>query len=171
MKFSDEELVKKYLKGNERAFEVLIKRYLKPVYSFVYHQIENKEEAEDLTQEIFVKAWKNLKKFDQKKNFKTWIFTIAKNSVIDYLRKKKKEVWLSEKILNSQNFAEKIFEETKILKEAIEKLSPKYQLVLELYYWQGLNFKEISKILKEPLNTVKSRHYRAILLLRKFILE
>ena len=73
---SDQKLIADYLGGDEKALEILIYRYLKPIYSFVYRYVGNEQEAEDITQEIFVKAWRNLKKFNQNKSFKTWIFTI-----------------------------------------------------------------------------------------------
>jgi len=86
---SDNEIVRKYLKGDEEALEVLIKRYLKPIYSFVYKNIGDSEAAEDIAQETFVKMWKNLKKFDKQKKFSAWLFTIAKNASVDFLRRKK----------------------------------------------------------------------------------
>ena len=84
----EEQLVRDYLKGDENSLEILIGQYLKPIYSFIYRYVGNASEAEDITQEVFVRVWKNLKKFDQNKKFKTWIFGIAKNASIDWLRKK-----------------------------------------------------------------------------------
>ncbi len=95
----DRQLIYDYLKkGDEKSLEILIQRYLKPVYGFAYRYVGNVQEAEDIAQEVFVKVWKNLKKpalslskgFDPKKgNFKAWIFTIAKNTAFDFLKKKK----------------------------------------------------------------------------------
>ena len=87
--YSDEQLVARYLRGDEKSLEFLIQQYLKPIYSFVYKYVGNPQEAEDITQEVFVRMWKYIKKFDQRKKFKTWIFSIAKNAAIDFLRKKK----------------------------------------------------------------------------------
>ncbi len=86
---SDENLVTDYLKGDKKALEILIGRYLKPIYNFLYRYTGDVAEAEDITQEAFVRAWKNIRKFDRNKKFKTWIFGIAKNAAIDFLRKKK----------------------------------------------------------------------------------
>src|SRR3989344_3002747 len=88
MNRSDAELVADHLSGNEKSLEVLIKRNLKPVYGFVYKYAGNAENSEDITQDVFVKMWKNLKRFDQNKNFRTWLFAIAKNSAIDFQEKK-----------------------------------------------------------------------------------
>ncbi len=86
---SDQKLIANYLAGDEKSLEILINRYLRPIYSFVYRHVGNGEVAEDITQEVFVKVWRNLKKFDQNKSFKTWIFTIAKNTSFDFFKKKK----------------------------------------------------------------------------------
>jgi RNA polymerase sigma-70 factor (ECF subfamily) len=175
---SDEELIKKYLKGDEKSLEVLIKRYLKPIYSFAFNFVLNQQDAEDLTQEIFLKMWKNLKKFKKEKNFKSWLFTIAKNTCFDFLRKKKRSLTLNVENLEiiadfTPSLIEMIEKENLMekLKRKIEELSFKMKQVMDLYYNSGLNFREISEILGEPVNTVKSRHRRAISKLKKSILE
>ena len=86
---TDRQLVSDFLGGKDAAFEELLKRYLKPVYNFLYQMTNNPSVIDDLTQETFVKVWKNLAKYNPEKSFKTWIFTIARNSAIDYFRKKK----------------------------------------------------------------------------------
>lgn len=86
---SDEQLVVSYLKGDEKALEILIKRYLKLIYSFAFRFVSNSQEAEDIAQEVFIKMWRNLKKFDKNKKFKSWIFSIAKNTCLDTMKKKK----------------------------------------------------------------------------------
>jgi len=86
---SDQELIKGYLNGNEQALAVLLDRYIKPLHTFVYHLVGGNSEADDVVQETCVKLWRSLKKYDSQKNFKTWIFQIAKNTAIDYLRKKR----------------------------------------------------------------------------------
>jgi RNA polymerase sigma-70 factor (ECF subfamily) len=187
---SDEELIKKYLKGEEKSLEVLIKRYLKPIYSFSFSFVLNQQDAEDLTQEIFLKMWRNLKKFDRNKKlapyrtegsgsgFKSWLFTIAKNTCFDFLRKKKRSLTLN--IENLEIIADftpspiEMFEKEDLmekLKREIEKLPFKMKQVMDLYYNSGLNFREISEILGEPVNTIKSRHRRAISRLKKSIFE
>ncbi len=87
--YTDEQLVTNYLKGDEESLEILIKRYLRPIYSFTFRFVGDSEIVEDITQEVFVKVWRNLKKFDKNKKFKTWIFTIAKNACLDWQKKKK----------------------------------------------------------------------------------
>ena len=86
---SDAELITKYLKGDEASLRILIERYLASVYRFVRGYVKNDSDAEDITQETFVRAWRNFHTFDHEKSFKTWIFAIAKHASIDALKKKK----------------------------------------------------------------------------------
>jgi RNA polymerase sigma-70 factor (ECF subfamily) len=177
MKIPDEKLVEAYLKGDKRALEVLIKRYLKAIYNFAYKYV-GKEEAEDVTQEVFLKMWRNLKKFKKGKSFKSWLFKVAKNTCFDFLRKKKRDLALNLENLDIlADFAPSLIEEVEKenwaekIKKEIEKLPLKMQKVLNLYYNFGLNFREISEVLGEPVNTIKSRHRRAIYRLKKPIFQ
>jgi len=184
LRVNDEQLIVEYLVGNEKSLEILIKRYLKPIYSFAYRYVGNSQDAEDITQEVFVKIWRNLEKFDQQKSFKTWIFSIAKNTSIDCLRKKRAipfsnfenqegENLLTEKLADPSPLPNEIFERAGIaqmLNSAIQQLSPKYRMVLFFRYNDHFNFREIAEALGEPLNTIKSRHRRALILLKKLVL-
>jgi RNA polymerase sigma-70 factor (ECF subfamily) len=177
----DKILIKQYLKGDGKSFEILVLKYLKPIYNFACWYIKNRQDAEDITQEVFIKVWRNLKKFDENKKFKAWIFQIAKNAALDFL-KKKKEILFSEfeneqgenffikKLVNPSPLPNEILEKTEIsqkLASIINELPKKYRIVLILHYNDHFTFKEISEILGEPLNTIKSRHQRTILILKK----
>lgn len=181
---SDQQLIYNYLKkGDEKSLEVLIRRYLKPVYGFAYRYVGNIQEAEDIAQNVFVKVWKNLKKFDGQKSFKAWIFTIAKNTSLDFLRKKKAITFsefenekgksgILEKFIDSSPLPDELLEQKgirEIFVKAVGKLFPKYRRVLLLRHQENLTFREISQRLNEPLNTVKSRHRRAVIMLKKFL--
>ncbi len=182
---SDQKLIADYLKGDEKSLEVLIHRYLKPIYSFVYRYVGNKHEAEDITQEAFIKVWKNLKKFDQSRSFKTWIFSIAKNTAIDFLKKKKtvpfsefeneeRKNTLIETLTDLSPLPQEILEKKDIsqtLARAMEKLSPKYRMVLFLRYNDHFTFREIAESLGEPIDTVKSQHRRALIILKRLLSE
>ena len=181
---SDEKLVADYLRGDEQALRTLIERYLRPVYSFAYRYV-GKDEAEDITQNVFVNIWKNIKKFDRNKKFKTWIFSIAKNVSLDWIKKKKPHLFsefenkegdnlLAESISDPSPLPEELFARSDLkrkLYECMEKLSPNYKIVLTMHYNDHLTFKEIAEILGESLNTVKSRHRRAIIQLKKLLLN
>ena len=155
---NDEILTRKYLQGDEKSLEVLILTYLKPIYSFVYRYVGNGQDAEDITQEVFVKFWRNLKKFDQEKSFKTWIFSIAKNASLDYLKKKKAVPFsefdteeggnrLTDTLADPSPLPLELLEKAgmaKLLNAAMEKLSPQYRMVLFLRYNDHFNFREIA---------------------------
>ncbi|MEK9165994.1 MAG: sigma-70 family RNA polymerase sigma factor [Patescibacteria group bacterium] len=181
---SDEQFINDYFKGNKKSLEILIKKYLKPIYSFAYWYVGNVEDAEDVTQEVFVKIWRNLKKFNQKKRLKTWIFTIAKNTAIDFLKKSRKSIpfsafennegenALAETLADPAPLPDRILERADIAKRlnsAIQQMSLKYQIVLFLRYNDQFNFREIAEALKEPLHTIKSRHRRAIIMLKTLL--
>lgn len=180
---SDEQLVKQYLLGDEKSLELLIARYLKPIYGFVFRYVGDGEAAEDITQEVFVKMWRNLKKFKREKKFSTWFFAIAKNSSVDWLRKKKAipfssfqnekgENALFETLADSGPLPDELFERTglsEMLDKALQQLSPAGRAVLFLRYNDHFNFREIAEMFEESINTVKSRHRRALILLQKFL--
>lgn len=181
--FSDEQLVASYLEGDGNALNFLVERYLRRIYNFAAKYIGNAKEAEDLTQEIFLKAWKSLKKFDSQRSFKTWLFSIARNVCIDYLRRKKIVTFSAlENNNDGGNFSDKIVDESisiveKITKRELGREMSKYLLelseanrtVLILHYNQQLAFREIAELLDESLDTVKSRHRRALQYLRRLI--
>ncbi len=182
LKRRDEQLILDYFHGDEKSLEFLIKRYLNPIYGFVYRYVGNSQNAEDITQETFIKVWKNLKKYDKNKSFKSWIYTIAKNTTFDFLKKKKPILFSEFENSNAKNafidnlvdlspLPNKIVEQKNIIALAMKKLSSKYRLVLSLYYKNCLNFQEIAQLLGESLNTVKSRHRRGLVLLRSIINE
>lgn len=179
---TDEQLVTDYIKGNEESLNLLIKRYLKPIYNFAINYVGDDGEAQDVTQEVFVKVWRYIKRFDTNRKFKTWIFEITKNTAFDHL-KKKKPLLFSKMVISDD--PELLFENTisddaptapEMLDEAmtreqvmkaISRLSPDYRAVLNLRLVNDLNFQEISDVLRKPLNTVKSQYRRAVALLRR----
>src|SRR5579864_3582763 len=86
---SDLDLINLSIGGDQAAFAQLFDRYIKSVYLLAYRYVLNVDDAEDIAQEAFFRAWKNLKKFDKDRNFKTWLFVIAKNTALDLIKKKK----------------------------------------------------------------------------------
>ena len=181
---TDEELVAEYLAGDEAAFAELTRRNLNGAYNFAYRLMGEGPAAEDVVQEAFVKAWKNLKKYDPKTSkFKTWLLRIVRNSAIDYLRKRKHVPFSAFETDEGNNIlAETVasedesvvlglerIDDAKAVQEHLQKLSPKHREVLLLYYTNDATFEEIAEVLGEPTNTVKSRHRRALQALRELI--
>jgi len=184
MALDDKKLIEETLNGDDLAFEQLMKKYLQPVYNFLRQLIKDTSVVDDLTQETFIKTWKNISRFDQSKSFKTWIFTIAKNTAYDYLRKKKSIPFSFfrkseddrglEEISEDKILPDEILEKEDLAKELEGKLKEiprKYRSVLVLHYKEDFSLYEIAEILKKPYNTVKSLHYRALLRLREAFLK
>lgn len=177
---TDEEIIELYQGGVDEIFKELIEKYTPLIFNFIAHIIGRKE-TPDIVQEVFIKVWKNLKKFDPKKaSFKTWIFTIAKNSAIDYLKKRKNILFSDLENEENPNFSENIQDEELLPDQSIQRLEDSHLLnkllnelpllnrtILILHYQEEMTFEEIGKILNKPQNTVKSYHHRAILELRK----
>ena len=181
---SDEQLVRRYLKEkDERALEDLVKRYLPLIYGFARNYTGSQDNASDIAQEVFVKAWRNLKRFDQSKSFRTWLFTIAKRTAIDWLRKKDALPFsLVQEEGGDNDFADSLVDEapsvfeqialketSRELATALARLPVDHAKVIDLHMNSDLNFRQIAEMLHEPLNTVKSRYRRGILLLKKLL--
>jgi len=176
----DKKLIQQYLKGDEKALELLVEKYSRPIYSFIYKNIGSGVDAQDVTQEVFLKVWKNIKKFDQKKSFKPWLFQIAKNASIDFLRKRKTIPFSRFENENGQNMLVDSIESAPVnligtlsdqhtLVMAMQTLSKKEQKIITLRHSYGLSFKEIAASFEESINTVKSRYRRTLEALRKNI--
>jgi len=171
---SDQELIERYLNGEEQFFAVLMNRYIKYTYNFIIRYSGDKNSADDLLQETFLKVWKNLRYFDTDKKFSTWILTIARNTVIDWQRKNRAVVF-SQLDTPDESFAstlvgdlpspEDLFDQ-KFLREKFDeevaKLSSIEQTILLLHLEEELTFAEISEAIDKPLNTVKSIYRRSL---------
>ncbi len=151
---------------DDETMEILVQKHLRQVYNFAFRLTRDRETAEDIAQETFVKVWKNLKKYNPEKNFKTWLLAIAKNTALDYLRKKK-----TVSISDFDDFADRPFlaEDKNIFDNLLKKISPLYREIILLRYNDRLTFEEIGRILSRPLNTVKSQHRRALMHLKKIL--
>lgn len=166
-------LIKKYFEGNTDSLKMLIDKHASSIYNFSSRFV-GREQAKDTTQEIFIKVWKNLKSFNNEKaQFKTWLFTIARNTITDYLRKKKslpfsfigEEGLVEENIEDESDLPDEIYQklqDKEMLEKVLEEIEPKYKEILILHYQEDMTFKEIGEVLNKPLHTVKSHHFRAI---------
>ena len=177
---TDVQLVQEILLDTQGSFEELVSRYTKPLYNFTFRLTHNVQAAEDLVQETFIKVWKNLDKYDQKQNFRGWIFTIARNTTTDYLRKKKTVPFSVLSKDDDHLFEDYVsdatplpdetlstLEDTESLEKILATLPIDYQIVLLLHYQEGLTFEEIGNVVDKPPNTVKSWHRRALAALRE----
>lgn len=163
--------------GDEKAFAELMSRYKKPVYHMILKMIRNVDDAEDLTIEAFAKAFKNLAKFNPEFTFSTWLFRIATNNCIDFMRKKKLattsisgtykddagenvDMEFKDGGLNPMEEAIKA-QKVALVQSIVTKLPPKYQTLVKLRYFEELSYEEIAVELDAPLGTVKAQLHRA----------
>jgi RNA polymerase sigma-70 factor (ECF subfamily) len=188
MHFPDEDLITRYRNGDEDAFEMLFRRYEKPVFSFIYRILMSAVDAEDLCQETFLRLIKEKMKYQESGNFKTWIFRIALNLCRDRLRRKKFRSHRSidtpsrsqnGKIIEFENTLsnpdpDQIYcmekDEMKVLiQKAFAKLPIKHRTVVILKDYQSLKFSEIAEIMNSPVGTIKSLNHRGRQKLKKIL--
>lgn len=171
-------LVERAIRDNDqKAYAELMKRYRKSVFHLVLKMVRNADEAEDLTIEAFAKAFKGLQKFNPEYTFSTWLFRIATNNCIDYIRKKRilttsidnplrdgdgdeMTIDIKDNALNPQD--ETIRQQKiEMMQTIVTKLPSKYQILIKMRYFQELSYEEIAESLDFPLGTVKAQLHRA----------
>jgi RNA polymerase sigma-70 factor (ECF subfamily) len=163
--------------GEEHAYADLMQLYKKPVYHMILKMVRNIDDAEDLTIEAFAKAFRNLHKFKKDYTFSTWLFRIATNNAIDFIRKKKLDTYSLNTSFTDEsgdsvnidvqdenlNPAEETIKTQKIeiVQIFVNKLPAKYQKLVRLRYFDELSYEEIAVELEAPLGTVKAQLHRA----------
>lgn len=158
----NENFIKKLKEKDEEALRIFIKEYKIPLYNYIYRIVYRKEDAEDILQETFLKIFKNIKNIDFKRNFKSFIFKIARNSCIDFLRKKRKEIGFTDEIYEKpDNFEERMKLKSKI-ERLLSNLKREEREIIVLKYIENFKIKEIAEILEIPENTVKIKIFRAL---------
>jgi len=170
-------LVQQAIKGDEKSFAELMGRYRDSIYFMLLKMVANKVDAEDLTIEAFTKAFRNLSQYSPSFAFSTWLFKIATNNCIDFLRKKKTDlvsidgppaegsdqdssISLSSDTLDPE---EELIREQKfiLMRDVVEKLKPRYRMLIELRYFKEYSYEEIAAELEIPIGTVKAQLFRA----------
>jgi RNA polymerase sigma factor (sigma-70 family) len=180
----DFDLVRAALEGDENAFARLLGRYQDAIYFMLLKMVNNKSDAEDLTLEAFGKAFKNLHQYSPNYAFSTWLFKIASNNCIDFLRKKRGVTVNIETNQESTELEtpvklrskdpdpeEKLIRKQKaiLMRKVVRKLKPRYQTLVEYRYFREMTYEEIASELKLPLGTVKAQLFRAREMLFKLI--
>lgn len=178
----DSALIKRALSGDQGAFRKLRSKYYDSIFKLVNRMIRNREEVEDLTQEAFIKAFMSLSNFNEEFAFSTWLYKIATNNSIDYIRKKKLQTFSIDKPIESEesDFSFELADtelepdqeliadqRKKMLNDAMNNLPAKYKQVILMRHVEEKDYQEIAKILKLPLGTVKAHIFRARELLYK----
>lgn len=161
--------------GDQKAFAQLLSKYRDSVNYMVLKMVHNREDADDITIEAFGKAFSNLDKYTPEYAFSTWLFKIATNNTIDFIRRKRFDTLsLDHESEDNQNISDTVRadihdpeekfirkQRAKILREIIDKLNPKYGRLIQLRYFDELSYEEIAQQLDLPLGTVKAQLFRA----------
>ncbi len=174
---TDYEIIKKCINGEEDFFEALISRYKNLVYSIILKMINDKEEANDLAQEVFIKIYRNLDKYSCEFKVSTWITKITTNHIIDYRRKKKCDTVSIENVVydvstNDSPENEYLKKECKLnLERLMEELPEMYKIPIVLYHQKGLTYQEIADATNQSLSKVKNRIFRGRKLLKTGFLK
>ncbi|MGQ9617432.1 MAG: RNA polymerase sigma factor [Candidatus Aminicenantia bacterium] len=171
-----EEIVARAVKGEESAWEYIVRTFSRRIYNMAFQFTMNSADAEDLTQEIFIKLYSSLRKFLPGSNFKLWFYRLAKNFIIDWYRKNKQISMRMEELKrdfenrSSGNDLNANLDALKVkLRRAIDSLEEEFKMPLILRDLQGISYEEISKILDLPLGTVKSRINRGRILVTEIL--
>jgi RNA polymerase sigma-70 factor (ECF subfamily) len=180
----DYTLVQNAIKGDQKSYAELMGRYRDAIYFMLLKMVNNKIDAEDLTIEAFGKAFRNLSQYSPSFAFSTWLFKIASNNCIDFLRKKKNDVIsldntnenseqdsaipLAANVLDPEEELIKDQKET-VMRLIVTKLKPRYRNLIELRYFKEYSYEEISQELELPIGTVKAQLFRARELLYNII--
>jgi RNA polymerase sigma-70 factor (ECF subfamily) len=176
----EKKLVERSLQGDNSAFGELVERYRKKVFNMAYSITRDPETADDLAQDVFIKALSSLNRFKFEASFGTWLYRISLNHITDHLRQEKRKqslhfkealnttLYREDDTLNRERSIMKEQQKT-IVREGIKKLPEKYRIILSLRDIQGLPYKEIAQILNISPGTVDSRLFRARKMLRKKI--
>ncbi|MDT8401833.1 MAG: sigma-70 family RNA polymerase sigma factor [Bacteroidales bacterium] len=171
----DLRLVNLAIDGNEKAYAELMNRYRDSIYYMLLKMVNNPSDADDLTIEAFGKAFKNIQLYTPNYAFSTWLFRIATNNCIDFIRKKKSAPAAMEQQQDEQDDPasnlqsempgpeEEMMQQQKIrhLTNVVSQLKPKYRRLIELRYYKEYSYEEISNELNLPLGTVKAQIFRA----------
>lgn len=176
---TDEDLIERFQQGELAAYEEIVRRYKDQLLNFVFRFLNNQEEAEDVVQETFLRVYRNRFAYTRVAKFSTWIYTIAGNLARTELRRRKRRRFfslsdmgledrdyeISDEVFNPETHVDSTLGE-EIIQREISKLSPKFREVIILRDVQELSYEEISKIIRVPIGTVKSRVNRARLRLQ-----
>ena len=170
----DKELVGRVKKGEVSAFAILVEKYEREIFEYSYFLIGDREEALDMTQETFLKAYTNIKTLRREEDFKFWLRRIARNLCFKRIKKMRREKELMERqreeTLSLDSYVIKKEREERV-KRALNKLPEKMKEIIILRDIEGLSYKEIKEILNIPMSLVKVRIFRARNLLKRILEE
>jgi RNA polymerase sigma-70 factor (ECF subfamily) len=170
----DATLVQQCIEGNKKAFEALVERYQKPMFNVALRIINDHEDAADVTQAAFVKAYENLNQFDPRYKFYSWLYRITVNGSLNFINARQRFEGLDGGIPSHDKSADEVFAEedtARNIQQALMKLNPDYRAVIVLSHFRDLSYKEMSDVLGIPEKKVKSRLFTARQLLKNILVK
>jgi RNA polymerase sigma-70 factor (ECF subfamily) len=171
----DNDLVRRCIEGDRQAFEQLLARYESSIFNAVLRMVHDYDDARDTTQDVFVKAFENLRKFDPRYRFFSWIYRIAINESLNLLGKRGRREAATEAATKVERQAgaggERAVSASCDLYDALSRIKPEYRSVIILKHILGCSYHDISQILQVPETTVKSRLFTAREILREMLLR
>ena len=160
----DKQLVATFLEGDSKAFDTLIERYYKTIFNAAYRMLNDYDEAEDVCQSVFIKAYENLDRYDPQYKFFSWIYRIMTNEAINQLNRRKKMTALNAGMVSSAKTPEELFRDERLsdqVQDLVADLPVDYRVAIVLKHFVSMSYEEMSFILDLPKKTVKSRLYTA----------
>lgn len=180
----DDSLVDQALSGDEKAYKRFIEKYARALYYHILRMVKNEDMVEDLVQEVFSKAFTNINSFNKEYAFSTWLYRIATNHSIDYLRKKRLKTLSIDEPISTKDGEMNIElpdheassdqqvihgQRNQVILQAMQSLPEKYRRVIEMRHMEEKSYQEIAEVLELPLGTVKAHIFRARELLYKYL--
>ncbi len=168
----DKILAAESLEGNQKSFEKILNKYYEVIYKLSYKILRDRDNAEEITQSVFVKAYENLGSYNSKFKFFSWLYRIAVNESINFTKRNKNTEYLREDIRMTEDSPEELYESTELsekVHDALMKLDMLYRLPVVLKHFLDYSYKELSELLGVPEKTVKSRLFTGRQLLKELL--
>lgn len=165
----DIEFVERLRQKDEGAIKIFLNEFKVPLYNYIYRMVYSKEDAEDILQESFLKIFKNIKKIDFSKNYKSFIYQITRNLTLDFLKKRRNKYELDEELMGTGDESYEKMEARDRIEKMLQGITREEREIVILKYIENFKILEISKILQIPESTVKVRIFRTIRKMREYV--
>jgi len=171
---NDTDLVQECLAGNTRAFESLIDKYQKKIFNIVYRMTGNDDDAEDITQSVFIKVYEKLNSFNPKFKFFSWLYRIALNESLNLMNQKKRLAELDADLITNEKSPEEIYDELELserIQDALMQIELEHRALIVLKHFEGFSYQEMAFMLEISEQKVKSRLFSARQVLKNVLIE
>lgn len=174
METDDKKLVQECLKGNKQAFEMIIDKYQKVIFNVAYRMVGDRDDAADITQTVFIKAYDKLDSYKPTHKFFSWLYRIVVNESLNFLKSGKRFEELDSKVISTDQDPEQTYLDNELgsrIQAALMALQPQHRILILLKHFQYCSYQEIAESLSIPEKTVKSRLYAARQILKDILIR